>query len=494
MAYSYTKHTWEDLPSTKTPITAAKLTEIEEGIYQANENKVDKVSGKDLSTNDLTNALVSKINSASNYSHTHSNKSVLDSVTSTKTANWDTAYSNSHTHNNKSVLDKLSQSTSGSLLYDGNLIDTGTSLIDDDVSSLTKTYSSSKINALLEPLISAGLQVKIVESLPEKPDTKTIYLIKQGETNIYSQYMYIDDEWSSLGDTEANIDLSDYMTTEQIQEALLDLSALNKEFVDGIEDLPEEPDDDTIYFIPDGSATVTEIDDEQVSKTTTYSSDKIENLFADFEGGGDGTLNKEFVDGIEDLPEEPDDDTIYFIPDGSATVTEIDDSQTSERTTYSSTKIEELLKTSSGVEIDDDNSSTSKTYSSSKINSVVSSLINNSTSSTTTTYSSSKINSLINNISTGAKIDDSSSTTATTTTYSANKINSLVGTTVSGTLSSSATSLTLSNSNIKTTSMIDIYTNNWDVYPTAVTVSSGSIKMTFDAPGSSVTVKVVIKN
>jgi hypothetical protein len=407
MAYSYTKHTWEDLPSTKTPITAAKLTEIEEGIYQANENKVDKVSGKDLSTNDLTNALVSKINSASNYSHTHSNKSVLDSVTSTKTANWDTAYSNSHMHNNKAVLDKLSQSTSGSLLYDGNLIDTGTSLIDDDVSSLTKTYSSSKINALLEPLVSAGLQVKIVESLPEKPDTKTIYLIKQGETNIYSQYMYIDNEWSSLGDTEANIDLSDYMTTEQIQEALLNLSALNKEFVSDINELPEEPDDDTLYFVEDGDATVTEIDDEQISKTTTYSSDKLEDLFANL---GAGTLNKEFADDIEDLPEEPDDDTIYFIPDGSATVTEIDDSQTSERTTYSSTKIE-----------------------------------------------------------------------------------SMFGTVITGTLTTGATSLTLKNNNIKTTSMIDIYTDNFSIYPTDVTVSDGSITLTFDAQTVDVNIKVVVK-
>ena len=43
-------------------------------------------------------------------SHTHSNKSVLDGITSTDVSHWGTAYSDSHTHNNKSVLDGISSS------------------------------------------------------------------------------------------------------------------------------------------------------------------------------------------------------------------------------------------------------------------------------------------------------------------------------------------------------------------------------------------------
>lgn len=42
--------------------------------------------------------------------HTHSNKSVLDGITSTKVSNWDTAYTNNHTHSNKSVLDGITAS------------------------------------------------------------------------------------------------------------------------------------------------------------------------------------------------------------------------------------------------------------------------------------------------------------------------------------------------------------------------------------------------
>jgi hypothetical protein len=40
-------------------------------------------------------------------SHTHSNKSVLDGITSTDVSHWGTAYSDSHTHSNKSTLDDI---------------------------------------------------------------------------------------------------------------------------------------------------------------------------------------------------------------------------------------------------------------------------------------------------------------------------------------------------------------------------------------------------
>ena len=42
-----------------------------------------------------------------NAKHTHSNKSVLDGIDSTKVSNWDAAYTARHTHSNKSVLDGI---------------------------------------------------------------------------------------------------------------------------------------------------------------------------------------------------------------------------------------------------------------------------------------------------------------------------------------------------------------------------------------------------
>ncbi len=133
--YTYTKHTWEDKPSSNTPITAEKLNEMEEGIYNANENKVDKEDDKGLSTNDLTNDLITDIAEAKKASHTHSNKATLDGITnlsvdkwnsvdnkvdkvpgkglsendftSTLKSNYDNAVTNSHTHTNKTVLERV---------------------------------------------------------------------------------------------------------------------------------------------------------------------------------------------------------------------------------------------------------------------------------------------------------------------------------------------------------------------------------------------------
>lgn len=61
---AYTKQTWQDLPNKTTPINAARLGHIEDGIFNAAQvadsattalgNKVDKVPGQGLSTNDYS--------------------------------------------------------------------------------------------------------------------------------------------------------------------------------------------------------------------------------------------------------------------------------------------------------------------------------------------------------------------------------------------------------------------------------------------------------
>lgn len=59
---SYTKTTWVD--NSEPPISADNLNKIEQGIYDATEGlagKVDKVTGKGLSTNDYTDAEKTKL-------------------------------------------------------------------------------------------------------------------------------------------------------------------------------------------------------------------------------------------------------------------------------------------------------------------------------------------------------------------------------------------------------------------------------------------------
>ena len=65
------------------PITKIK------NVYDENElsldkilnKKVDKVEGKTLTTNDLTNELKQKYDNAAEDSHTHTNKEILDNIT-----------------------------------------------------------------------------------------------------------------------------------------------------------------------------------------------------------------------------------------------------------------------------------------------------------------------------------------------------------------------------------------------------------------------------
>ena len=58
---AYEKQTWTNLPSKTTPINASRLNHMEQGIYDNDQNKVDKVTGKGLSTNDYTTTEKNKL-------------------------------------------------------------------------------------------------------------------------------------------------------------------------------------------------------------------------------------------------------------------------------------------------------------------------------------------------------------------------------------------------------------------------------------------------
>ena len=61
---------------------------------------------------------------------------------------------------------------------------------------------------------------------------------------------------------------------------------------------------------------------------------------------------------------------------------------------------------------------------------------------------------------------------------------------VTGTLSAGSTSITLSDESITTISTLDFYTDVYGVNPTAVSVSTGSVTLTFEAQSNAVSVKV----
>lgn len=65
---------------------------------------------------------------------------------------------------------------------------------------------------------------------------------------------------------------------------------------------------------------------------------------------------------------------------------------------------------------------------------------------------------------------------------------------LSGTLAAGSTSLSLLNSVITTESLIDIYTDNYNVAPTSATVTAGKIVLTFESQTTVLKVKVQITN
>lgn len=66
---------------------------------------------KKANTSDLN---ISNWNAAYNSAHTHSNKSVLDGISSSDISNWNSAYSQRHSHSNMSYLNVINQSLSNS--------------------------------------------------------------------------------------------------------------------------------------------------------------------------------------------------------------------------------------------------------------------------------------------------------------------------------------------------------------------------------------------
>ena len=76
---------------------------------QSTDNKVDKIEGKGLSTNDLTDELKGNYDNASDKAHSHENKTVLDTITEQNVTDWKDASEKAHSHENKEVLDKITQ-------------------------------------------------------------------------------------------------------------------------------------------------------------------------------------------------------------------------------------------------------------------------------------------------------------------------------------------------------------------------------------------------
>ena len=152
-------------------------------------------------------------------SHIHSNKEVIDSITSEDITNWnnksdfdgkytsltdtptiptvtndltnelkanyDLAYTQTHTHSNKKLLDKLSLNKDNKLLYNGDKVDSDvdlTAIIDDSTIADKTTWSSNKINTTI-PKTWVGTKADY-EQIKDTLENGTIVYITDDESVI----------------------------------------------------------------------------------------------------------------------------------------------------------------------------------------------------------------------------------------------------------------------------------------------------------------------
>ena len=85
----------------------------------------------------------------------------------------------------------------------------------------TQTYSKTEVNDLLASF--SGLEFKIVDNISQVTESKYIYFIPastSGTDNIYDEYIFIDGNAEYIGSYSSQIDLSNYITSGQLTNAL----------------------------------------------------------------------------------------------------------------------------------------------------------------------------------------------------------------------------------------------------------------------------------
>jgi len=167
------------------------ISEINQDITDLQNNKVDKVQGKGLSTNDYTTEEKNKLASLENYDDTE----VKTDINNLKT--------------NKADKSEIPEKTS-ELTNDSGYI---TNAVDNLLNYYKKneTFTKQEVNDLISAITTMDLRV--VEELPTQDiSTTTIYLVPKNPSetnNAYDEYIYVSNNWEFIGSTE--VDLTDYV-------------------------------------------------------------------------------------------------------------------------------------------------------------------------------------------------------------------------------------------------------------------------------------------
>ena len=167
----------ENLPIDNTPTLNSENYVKSGGVFNALENKVDKIEGKGLSDENFTYEEKTKLSNLKNYDDTE-------------------------------IVNKVNKNTSAINILNSD-------------STVNGSVDNKIKNALLDV---SGLQFNVVEELPTVGENGIIYFVLNNSVNegknYYDEYIWVNNEFELLGQTVTEIDLSNYHTKAEISALL----------------------------------------------------------------------------------------------------------------------------------------------------------------------------------------------------------------------------------------------------------------------------------
>lgn len=165
-------------------------------------NKVDKVSGKGLSTNDYTTA----------------EKEKLAGIAEGATANVGTITGVSMNGTSVATSGVANITSLPASILNGAIKNGVTATTQADGDNSTKVATTAFVATAITNALAdiTGIKFEIVQTLPTTGENGTIYLVSHGGTgtNIYDEYVYVNNAWEKIGTTD--IDLSGYVQKSEL--------------------------------------------------------------------------------------------------------------------------------------------------------------------------------------------------------------------------------------------------------------------------------------
>lgn len=171
---------------------------------------VQKESGKSLSTNDYTDEEKQKLSTLKTYNVATSEEAgLLSSANLNKINSIDEGAE-------KNVITKIKRN--------GTLVNISNKEVDITVPTKYSELVNDKdlvSTTQVKKLISEARHMKkeIVSTKPSTGEENVIYLVgpKGSGNNIYEEWLYINNSWEKIGDTDTKVDLSGYLKTSDIK-------------------------------------------------------------------------------------------------------------------------------------------------------------------------------------------------------------------------------------------------------------------------------------